>query len=177
MLKVFQLRTARSVLGLGVRDIGVYIDLSRSTISKIERRDLNSTLNITQEQNVTLIKIFNDKGVFFPDKNTISYGNTHRAYSQFLTRFQLRGSRAILALSQRELSGSLCIEKNILNYLENLSNDSYIATTEEYQLIINSKLKNYFNKKNISFPNDYTISVNFNGASPQGNCMKDQIQK
>jgi len=160
MLKVFQLRTARSVLGLGVRDIGTYIDLSRSTISKIERKNINSILNITEKQNIILIKIFNDKGVFFPDTNTISCGNKGHTCNQFLTRFQLRGSRAILALSQRELSENLCIEKNILNYLENLSNDSYIATIEEHRLIINSKLKNYFYKNNITFPNEHTISIN-----------------
>ena len=160
MLKVFQLRTARSVLGLGVRDIGAYINLSRSTISKIERKNINFILNITQEQNIILVKIFNNKGVFFPDTNTISYGNNRRTDNQFLTRFQLRGSRAILALSQRELSENLRIEKNILNYLENLSNDSYIATTGGHQLIINSKLKNYFYENNIRFPNDHSISIN-----------------
>ncbi len=59
MLKVFQLRVARSTLGLGVRDIGAYINLSRSTISKIERMDVHSELNITYDQNTVLLKIFN----------------------------------------------------------------------------------------------------------------------
>ena len=60
MLKVFQLRVARSVLGLGVRDIGAYIDLSRSTVSKIERKEIKSNLDIKEEQCIILIKIFND---------------------------------------------------------------------------------------------------------------------
>ena len=73
MLKVFQLRVARSTLNLGVRDIGAYINLSRSTVSKIERMDIHSEINITDEQNTILIKIFNDKGLFFPNVHSISY--------------------------------------------------------------------------------------------------------
>ena len=65
MLKVIQLRVTRSVLGLGVRDIGVCINLSRSTISKIERKEIITNLNIKEEQNTILVKIFNNKGVFF----------------------------------------------------------------------------------------------------------------
>lgn len=160
MLKVFQLRAARSVLGLGVRDIGAYINLSRSTISKIERREMTTTLNIDEGQNSILVKIFNDKGVFFPDKNTISYKKKYEDCKGYLTRFQLRGGRAILSLSQRELSENTYIEKNILNYLENLPNSSYICKAKEFQNNVNSKLKDYFEKNNVFFPTENSIRLN-----------------
>ena len=160
MLKVFQLRVARSVLGLGVRDIGAYINLSRSTISKIERRGIASEPNIDQEQNTILIKIFNDKGVFFPDKNTISYGKESMPRKDYLTRFQLRGGRAILALSQKQLSENACIEKNILNYLENLPNDSCLFVAEGIRGTAHLKLKNYFHQNNIFFPAENTVAIN-----------------
>jgi len=156
-LKVFQLRAARSTLGLGVRDIGAYIDLSRSTISKIERMDINVDLNITQEQNRILIRIFNDKGVFFPDENTVLYKDLDHNNKQLLTRFQLRGSRAILGLTQRELAEILYIEKKVLTYLEGLPNSAYIATTNTD--LIHSKFKNFFDGNSITFPNNGIISL------------------
>ena len=160
MLKVFQLRVARSVLGLGVRDIGAYINLSRSTISKIERKGITTNLIINTEQNTTLVKIFNDKRVFFPNESTISYEKESKSCKEYLTRFQLRGGRAILALSQRELSENTGIEKNILNYLENLPNTSFISLAETVQTDVNSKLKNYFHKNNIFFPTGNSIKIN-----------------
>lgn len=160
MIKVFQLRAARSVLGLGVRDIGAYIGLSRSSISKIERREITTYLNIDKEQNTILLKIFNDKRVFFPDENTISYEKEFKDSKDYLTRFQLRGGRAILALSQRELSENTCIEKNVLNFLENLPNTSCIYKAEELQNNVNSKLKDYFYQNNIFFPTENTIRIN-----------------
>ena len=160
MLKVFQLRVARSVLGLGVRDIGAYINLSRSTISKIERKEITTNLDIKEEQNTILVKIFNDKGVFFSDENTIAYKKESKSCNDYLTRFQLRGGRVILGLSQRELSENTGIEKNVLNYLENLPNTSHIYKTDKIQSDVNSKLKDFFYKNNISFPTENTIKIN-----------------
>lgn len=160
MLKVFQLRAARSVLGLGVRDIGAYINLSRSTISKIERKGIDTKLNIDKEQNTILVKIFNDKGVFFPDQSTISYEKKPKDCQDYLTRFQLRGGRAILSLSQKELSENTYIEKNVLNYFENLPNSSYIYKAGEFQNDVNLTLKDYFNKNNVFFPTKNIIRIN-----------------
>jgi transcriptional regulator with XRE-family HTH domain len=157
MLKVFQLRVARSTLNLGVRDIGAYINLSRSTISKIERMDIHSVINITDEQNTILIKIFNDKGLFFPNIHSISYKNMHLSSTGSLTRFQLRAGRSILGLSQRELSEFLHIKKSDLNYLENLDNTSYLAIKKT--AINQNDFKIFFESKNIKFPNDGTILV------------------
>jgi len=156
MLKVFQLRVARSTLGLGVRDIGVYIDLSRSTISKIERMDVNSELNITYEQNTVLLKIFNDKGVWF-DINSVSYTKINCSLEGSITRFQLRGSRAVLGLSQRELAELIGIRKSDLNYLENLDNASCISTKKPE--ISQSKINILFEDNDIVFPNDGTILI------------------
>lgn len=159
MLKVFQLRVARSVLGLGVRDIGAYIDLSRSTISKIERKEIKSNLDIKEEQCIILIKIFNDKKVFFPDENSVSYERESKLYNNYLTRFQLRGGRAILGLSQREMSEQTGVEKNVLNYLENLPNASLIYKIEENQSNVNTALKDFFYKNNIYFPTENTTRI------------------
>lgn len=156
MLKVFQLRIARSSLGLGVRDIGAYINLSRSTISKLEHMDVYSELNITHEQNVVLLKIFNDKGVLF-DKNSVSYTNINCSSRGSITRFQLRGGRSVLGLSQRELAEIIGIKKSDLNYLENLDNASYILTKKPG--ISQIKLNILFERKGIVFPNDGTILI------------------
>ena len=157
MLKVFQLRAARSTLGLGVRDIGAYIDLSRSTVSKIERMNIRSELNISHNQNYILLKIFNDKGVFFYDDISISYKNINHLYTGLLTRFQLRGSRAILGLPQTELSKLLSIERNDLNYLEYQDNLSYLDINK---IELNQyTIKDFFIRKGIIFPNDGTISI------------------
>lgn len=86
---------------LGVRDIWAYINLSRSTISKIKRKGITANLIINTEQNTTLVKIFNDKSVFFFNESTISYEKESKSRKEYLTRFQLRDGRAILALSQR----------------------------------------------------------------------------
>jgi transcriptional regulator with XRE-family HTH domain len=159
MLKVFQLRVARSTLGLGVRDIGAYINLSRSTISKIERMDVHSELNITYEQNTVLLKIFNDKGVLF-DVNSVSLKNINCSLKGSITRFQLRGGRAILGFSQRELAELIGMKKSDLNYLENLDNTSYISTKK---IEINqSKINILFENNGIVFPDDGTILIKKN---------------
>jgi transcriptional regulator with XRE-family HTH domain len=157
MLKIFQLRVARSTLGLGVRDIGVYINLSRSTISTLERASSFLDLNITDEQNTVLLKIFNDKGLFFPNTNSIYHNKIDLSLKTSLTRFQLRGARAILGLSQRELSEYLDIKKSDLNYLENLDNASCVLT-KKIGIIPNS-IESFFNSKNILFPNNGTIEL------------------
>jgi DNA-binding XRE family transcriptional regulator len=156
MLKVFQLRVARSTLGLGVRDIGAYINLSRSTISKIERMDVHSELNITYDQNTVLLKIFNDKGIFF-DVNSVSHININCALKGSITRFQLRGGRSVLGLSQRELAELIGIKKSDLNYLENLDNKSYISTKKPE--INQSRINVLFEDNGIVFPNDGTILI------------------
>ena len=157
MLKVFQLRIARSTLSLGVRDIGAYINLSRSTISKIERMNVQTELNISHEQNIVLLKIFNDKGIFFPDSHSVYLKYINCSLKGSITRFQLRGSRAVLGLSQRELAELICIKKSDLNYLENLENTLYIS--EKRPEINQSKINVFFENSGITFPNNGTILI------------------
>jgi transcriptional regulator with XRE-family HTH domain len=156
MLKVFHLRTARSVLGLGVRDIGSYINLSRSTISKLEHMNLYSDLNINDAQNIMLIKIFNDKGVLF-NNNSVSYQGINNSLQGSVTRFQLRGGRALLSISQRELAELINIKKSDLNYLENLENQVFIS--EKKLGIDQDKITAFFESNGIIFPNNGTILV------------------
>lgn len=157
LLKIFQLRVARSTLSLGVRDIGAYINLSRSTISKIENMDIYTDVKISSEQNTILLKIFNDKGIVFPDSKSVSCKNINYSPEQVLTRFQLRGGRSILGLSQRELAEIMGIKKKDLNYLENLDNTSYIPIQK---ITYNpSAIKSFFEDRKIIFPNNATISL------------------
>lgn len=155
MLKVFQLRIARSTLSLGVRDIGAYINLSRSTVSKIELMNIHAELNITHEQNIILLKIFNNKGIFFPDNHSVSFKHIDCSLKGSITRFQLRGSRAVLGLSQRELADLIYIKKSDLNYLENLDNTSFIS--DKKTEINQSKINAFFENHGIAFPNNGTI--------------------
>ena len=103
-----------------------------------------------------LLKIFNDKGVFF-DINSVSHININCALKGSITRFQLRGGRSILGLSQRELAELIGIKKSDLNYLENLDNKSYITTKKPE--ISQSRINVLFEDNGIVFPNDGTILI------------------
>ena len=50
-MKVFQLKAARAVLNLSVRDIGSYIGVSGTAVSMWESKDIDLDIN-TSEQNI-----------------------------------------------------------------------------------------------------------------------------
>jgi DNA-binding XRE family transcriptional regulator len=160
MLKVFQLKAARSTLGIGVRDIGYCLDLSRTTISRIEQQNNLNYINISKLQNDLLVKFFEDKGIIFPDEDSLYLKeklDTLETRDNNITRFQLRGARAILGFTQYQLAEILNIRKSDLNYLENLNNTSYISATPKK--IDENKIRDFFKKNEITLQNNYTIKL------------------
>ena len=158
MLKVFQLRGARYILGIGVREIGGYLNLSRTKISNIENQDIDHNLNITSEQNDLLLRLFNDKGIEFPDSSRMRLKNQSDLHDNSISRFQLRGGRTILGLSQKTLADALNLKKSDLYYLENLEN-SFLITDNAKSADANS-IELFFRHKGIYLYNNYIISIN-----------------
>lgn len=161
MLTAFQLRVARDILGLGLREFGQYLNVSRTTVFKWEHQpNLNLIHTVTKVKNVILIKpFFEEHGIVFPNENTISLKSdiVPIPNTGALTRFQLRAARTAAHLTQEKLSEDLMIPRIVLNYLERQKNLTYLNTTPKKvdELLI----KNIFEKHGIVFPNDFSISL------------------
>ena len=96
LISTLQLRAGRAVLGIGVREIGSYVGVSGAAISLWENNKGHNNLKITPERNLSLIHFFQNRGVFFPDKKSISLIIYLSIYFRHL--FQI--------LSRRSSSGS-----------------------------------------------------------------------
>lgn len=156
----FQLRAARSILNLGVRDIGSIIDTSRSTISIWENKENLEPIKTSQNNITKLTDFFLENRIFFPDHNSICFNSGVQENSGFLTRFHLRGTRSILNVTQHELSLLTKIPLSLLNYLECQSNTKYLEDTPKREEIAKHDLRAFFKSNGISFPNDFSIFFN-----------------
>ena len=105
-LNHIQLKSARCALNLGVRDIGLLIQTSRTTISKLEQNTINiSNMRLADRRNLILQEFFKKNKIVFPDSYSIELdcfnGNISTAPLgvEAMTRFQLRissqGSRIV----------------------------------------------------------------------------------
>lgn len=161
MLTAFQLRVARDILGLGLREFGQYLNVSRTTIFKWEHlSNLNLIDSTTKIKNAILIKpFFENHGIIFPNENTVSLKSNIFPIPNTgsLTRFQLRAARTAARLTQEKLSEYLMIHRIVLNYLERQNNLTYLNTIPKKvdELLI----KNTFEQHGIVFPNDLSISI------------------
>lgn len=157
MLSSFQLRASRSVLGLGVREVGNVIGVSRTTISVWERQPALQMIS-SKKKDITSLELFFKKNkIIFPDTLTISLVTDLPKNLNSLTRFQLRAARATLGLTQEKLSSLTNISIQIITYLESKKNDTYInSTTKEFD---ESLIKNFFEHQYIRFLDDFTISL------------------
>lgn len=157
MLTVFQLKCARYVLGIGVRELGSFLDISRTKVSNLENMDINSYLSISTEQNNLLMRLFNDKSINFPNSFSVELKSNALFYPNNISRFQLRGARSTLRMSQQDLSSELGIKKSTLNYLESQDNsfliDDSIASFSIEQII------SFFQRKGLFLLNNNTISL------------------
>ena len=70
MLTSFQLRASRSVLGLGVREVGDAIDVSRTTISVWERQPALQRITSKKKDTTPLELFFKKYDIIFPDEFT-----------------------------------------------------------------------------------------------------------
>lgn len=161
MLTAFQLRVARDVLGLGLRELAEYLNVSRTTVFKWEhQQNLSLVHTVAKVENAVLIKpFFEERGIMFTNENTISLKTSifPTPTTGALTRFQLRAARTATRLTQDELSVHLLTQRIVINYLERQNNSTYINTTSrEIDEIL---IKNIFEKYGIIFPDDFSISL------------------
>jgi transcriptional regulator with XRE-family HTH domain len=158
MLKVFQLRVARSVTGIEVRELALYLGVSRTIISRWEKQPPLSVIKTKRVSGKTIIFFFKQHSIGFPNDNTVTYNSDQFIrQSDHLTRFQLRGSRAALGLTQSKLADLTNNSVATINYLETQSNTSFLNETNKD--IDDLKLKSFFHESGISFPNSLTMVI------------------
>ena len=157
MITSFQLRAGRSVLGLGVREVGEAIGVSRTSISTWERQPALHILSAKKKDISPLSVFFQKRGILFPDKNTILLDTNLPKNLNHLTRFQIRASRATLGLTLNELADLLHLPMQTIAYLESKANESYIhCTPKEFN---EKKIKKFFEEHFIIYPNDFCLSL------------------
>lgn len=161
MLKAFQLRAARSVCGMGVRDIGLYLGVSGTIVSRWEQKmpldDVTS--NATSPEGLNFF--FEQYKILFPDTASIKFNSSPKE-GEFghLTRFQLRASRAALSISQSRLAELTDIPRATINYLENHDNITFLNSTRKP---INDLIfKTFFQQNGVLFPDSLTVVVTKN---------------
>ena len=155
-----QLRAARGVLNLGVRDVGSIIGVSRMTISKLEHNTTTlERIKHGESRNNTLIWFFKKMNIVFPDSYTISYcsiiNENHVNTINEITRFQLKAARIIIDEDRIVFSNALGIERGVLEYAESLSNEEYIKPRDSS---INQKIKDRFNNYGVNFLNNNSVT-------------------
>lgn len=164
-MKAFQLRAARSVTGIGVREIALYLGVSGTIVSRWDNMFAFKVIKSKITNPNALIFFFKQHNISFPSDYSISYTPNNIEIEEiknasYLTRFQLRASRSILKLSQRELAELTNTNSNIINYLETLDNKEFINNTAKD--IDTTIYKSYFEEKGFLFPDHFTVVLNYN---------------
>ena len=156
MLKTFQLRAARSVTGIEVREVALYLGISRTIISRWEKSPLLDYIKTKKVSPESLLFFFKQYGVLFPDEYSIKFNSKLKSFNSIhLTRFQLRAARASLGLTQDELAKLTNVPKSIINYLEIQNNETLLNTTNKD--IDDLIFKKFFQTKGLLFPDSFTI--------------------
>lgn len=157
MLKTFQLRVARSVTGLEVREVALYLGISRTIISRWEKQPFLDNIRTKKASPESLLFFFKQHGIVFPDEYSVKFNSLLNSFNSIhLTRFQLRASRAALGLTQEELAKLTNIPKSVINYLEIQNNETLLNTTKKD--IDDLIFKKFFQTKGLLFPDSFTIS-------------------
>jgi transcriptional regulator with XRE-family HTH domain len=159
MIKPFQLRAARSVTGITVREVGLYLGVSRTTVSNWEQQNAFSDMYSKTANLKSLFFFFKQHNIIFPSFSSIEL-NTKSEYKNtpHLTRFQLRASRAALNLTQHNLADLSGVPREIINYLEKHKNEMFLNETNKNFNDI--EIRKFFETNNIEFIKNYSISLN-----------------
>lgn len=165
MLKAFQLRVARSVTGIEIRELVPYLGVSRTIISRWENQHPLSTFKTKKVLDNSLIFFFKQYDILFPDDSTVKLDNKHNIeQSIHLTRFQLRAARAALCLTQSKLAELTNNSIANINYLETQNN--FVFLNQANRNIDDLALKTFFQTLGISFPESFSISISPNIVLP-----------
>jgi len=150
-LSNIHLRTARHLLNIGVREIGILISASRTTVSKLENNIISlSDMKLGTRRNIILHEFFKKHGICFPNLYTLKLHPKKFAYlnNTSLTCYQIKSARIILNKTQNELASEAEIGISILRRLENKQSFNNIAI---------NNLKNIFEEYGILFPDKFSI--------------------
>ena len=159
IIKNFQLRAARSVLGIGVREIGHCLGLSGAAISIWEHKGNLENLKTSTDNILLLTEFFKSHDIIFPDENSITSREEVKKFNNddcVLTRFQLRASRIALNVTQVDLANFIGVTRQVISRAEHLKNNEYIRPLDKEASL---KIRNWFENNKISYKDCYTISL------------------
>jgi DNA-binding transcriptional regulator YiaG len=158
MLKAFQLKVARSVTGIEIRELAPYLGISRTIVSRWEKQPPTSLIKTKRVSGDSLIFFFKQYNVIFPNDHTVKFSSEQSIpQSEHLTRFQLRAARAALSLTQSRLAELTNNSVATINYLETQDNTTFLnETNKEVDDLI---LKSFFEKSGVTFPESLTICI------------------
>ena len=148
-----QLKAARHVLNLGVRDLTQIIKISKTIINDAEN---DKTRDFFYKYSPALIDYFKSYNITFPSNYYICYKETTNSTlsSVSLSRFQLRASRSLLNMSQRHLASLIGVSREIMIKAEKLSNDSNI---KYFSAHTTQKTKEFFLNNGVDFPSPLSV--------------------
>jgi transcriptional regulator with XRE-family HTH domain len=166
MLKTFQLRAARSISGIGVREAGKILGVSHTTVSTWEQKLPLDDIKSLPHNTSILIALFEENNIFFNTDTTISFNtkNIVNDHTSHLTRFQLRVARTGLGLTQERLAAYINIPKQVIAYLESKENNVYLHETPK--LVDDLLIKNFFEKLGLNFLGSSTVEIPINPRLP-----------
>lgn len=159
IIKNFQLRAARSVLGIGVREIGRCLGLSGAAISIWEHKGNLENLKTSTDNVLLLTEFFKSHNIIFPDENSVTLREEVKRSNNegcILTRFQLRASRITLNMTQVDLANFIGVTRQVISRAEHLRNNEFIRPLEKE---VSLKIRNWFENNKISYKDCYTISL------------------
>ena len=151
-----QLRAARQVLNLGVRDIATLLKISKASVSKAE---LGKTRDFFLKYSSSLLDFFEKNKIIFPSQYTVRFVHHHQPAllndgTKSITRFQLKGARCLMNTSQQNLADTMKIGKKIISRAELLDNYKIITPVDPRVISI---LNSVFLEIGMEFPDPYSI--------------------
>ena len=160
-LNHIQLKAARCVLNLRVRDIGLLIEVSRTTISKLENNIIKiSEMRLSDRRNTILQEFFKKHCISFPNDHSIIFSSPDHIISKQVsnknnfTRFQLRAARTALNKTQLELANAINVSPSIIKQAEKHNNQDILKFKDNTTI---AHLLNIFMQEGIEFSGIFSI--------------------
>lgn len=159
-INYIQLKVARRVLNLGVRDIGSLIELSRTTVSNLENNIINlKDIRLAERRNAILKEFFKVNNIIFPNNHTISFisHSIINSLSQngVINRFQFKASRIILNETHADFAKSIGLSTSAVTTLEKGNNEKIIKFRSS---LSQSNLINKLKTHSIKLPDNFSVS-------------------
>lgn len=148
-----QLRIARNIVDLGVREMASVLKVSKATISKAE---LGKTRDFLHKHNAALTDFFYKNHLSFPSSCFVKFVKPLPQFAnnpQKITRFQLKSARCLLNISQNELGKAIGCDKGVINRAEGRANEEFAFDKKETSVA----LIEFFKQHGIDFPDNLSI--------------------